>query len=59
MHGVIGGLLHIGPDGGHHAAATWVPAGEEVREPAPEEARIGPVEHGVLGAFQSGARVIE
>ncbi|CPZ30370.1 Uncharacterised protein [Mycobacteroides abscessus] len=59
MHGVIGSLLHIGSDGGHHAAATRVPAGEEVREPAPEEARVGPVEHGVLGAFQSGARVIE
>ncbi len=48
-----------GVDRGRHIAAAWVTAGEEVGQAPSEQALVGAVEHGVLGALEPGAGVLQ
>ena len=56
---VPAGLLNAGQDGGVDVAAARVAAGEEVGQPTAEQPFVGPVEDGVLGPLQPGARIAQ
>ena len=53
LHRIPRGLLYLRIDRGRNVAAAGIASGEEVGQPPPEQALVGAVEHGVLGALQA------